>query len=157
MPTADPAAPLLDAFERAPRRLARAVSSLPGALLVKRPSPNEWSAQEVLAHLADNALVAAWRIRLALAQDNITLIPYNQDAWAWPYRHILAKDSLATFRLLQRTTAGLLRRAPAGAWDRAAIHPEQGPRTVRQLVEGQLSHLEQHLAQLADIKRRLRG
>lgn len=148
---------LIDAFEKGPRRLARAISSLPSALMSKRPTPDEWSVREVLAHLADNAIVAAWRIRLVLAQDNPTLQPYDGDAWAWPYRHLLPRESLATLRLLRRTTGDLLRRAPPGAWERVGQHPELGPRTLRQLVEGQLNHLDEHIAQIVDIKRRLRG
>ena len=150
-------AELVAAFERGPRRLARAVSGLPRALLGRRPAPQAWSVQEVLAHLADNAVVAAWRMRLVLAQDDPPLTPYDQDAWAWPYQHASAQESLATLRLLRRTAAGLLRRAPASAWQKAGFHPEQGRRTLRDLVQGQIDHLDEHVGQIAEIKRKIRS
>ena len=146
---------MVAAFEKGPRRVSRAVAGVQIALIVKRPSPGQWSVQEVLAHLADNAIVAAWRIRLVLAQDNPALTPYDEKAWAWPYRGIQPKDSLATLRLLRRTTADILRRIPAEAWQRTTYHPERGAITLQDLVAAQVNHIDEHLRQIAETKRHI--
>ena len=57
--------------------------------------------------------------------------------------------------MLRRTTADVLRRAPAKAWTREAVHPERGVVTLRDLVQTQLDHNEEHLRQVREIKKRL--
>ncbi|HEX6373507.1 MAG TPA: DinB family protein, partial [Longimicrobium sp.] len=53
--------PLLTA---APATLAALLAAVPPALCARRPAPEKWSIQEVVAHLADDELVGAYRIRL---------------------------------------------------------------------------------------------
>ena len=142
-------------FEKGADDIAQAASGLASRLMTQRPDPDQWAAREVLAHLADNAIVAAWRIRLVLAQEGPVLASYDQDAWAWPYRDSSPDDSLATLRLLRSTTAALLRRLPPEGWHRTGDHEERGAVTLRDLVLAQVSHVEEHLAQIKEIIRKL--
>ena len=71
---------LIKTFENGPQRFSRTISGLSSAQLTKRPSTKEWSIQEVLAHMADNAIFAAWRLRWVIAEDNPTLVPYDEKA-----------------------------------------------------------------------------
>ena len=135
--------------------VSRAVAGIPSALIAKRPSPGQWSVQEVLAHLADNAIVASWRIRMVLAQGNPTLTTYDEEAWAWAYRGIQPRDSLAILRLPRRTTADLLHRISAGAWQRTAYQPERGVTTLQDIVVAQVNHIEEQLRKIAETKRYL--
>jgi hypothetical protein len=109
----------------------------------------------VVAHLADSALASSWRIRLMLAEDSPTLSAFDQDAWTWPYSRIEPRDALATLSMLRRDTALLLRLAPTKSWQRTGYHEERGKVTVRDLVERQINHIEEHLAQIRSIKREL--
>ena len=53
-------------------------------------------------------IVGAWRIRAVLAEDNVALQPYDQNAWATAFRYAEtpAADSVATFRPCGRGRSG---------------------------------------------------
>eukprot|EP01030_Chromulinospumella_sphaerica_P024517 gene24517-24600_t len=44
--------------------------------------PGGWTIQQVIHHLADSHMNAYIRLKLALTEDNPTIKPYDQDAWA---------------------------------------------------------------------------
>ncbi len=46
-------------------------------------------------------------------------------------------------------TVQVLKELPDAGWGRASIHPSRGRRSIRQLVRIQLSHYDEHIAQLA--------
>src|SRR5438132_11299444 len=48
------------------RKLERIIKGLPTAKLRKRPAPDKWSVNEILAHLADTAVVVGFRMRRLL-------------------------------------------------------------------------------------------
>jgi hypothetical protein len=45
------------------KKLERIIKGLPKAKLRKRPAPDKWSVNEILAHLADAEIVVSFRIR----------------------------------------------------------------------------------------------
>jgi len=51
----------------APAKLASLTGGLSAEGLVRRPAPDKWSIQELAAHLADDELVGAYRIRMILS------------------------------------------------------------------------------------------
>src|SRR5690349_4666716 len=63
-------------------RLKKAIQGLTPAQLKWRPEPAKWSIAEVIAHLADTEIVASWRLRSVVAENGITIQPFDQDAWA---------------------------------------------------------------------------
>src|SRR6185437_9198082 len=79
--TAQDSKKLLDAAEKSPEQVARAVMGLPAKVLQYKPAPDKWSVQEILAHLADSELVYGYRLRQAIADKEPTFAPIDQDAW----------------------------------------------------------------------------
>jgi DinB superfamily len=71
--------PLLAA---APATLAALVADVPPAVCARRPTPGKWSIQEIVAHLADDELVGAYRIRLILSAPGTAIQAFDQDVWA---------------------------------------------------------------------------
>ena len=71
--------PLLAA---APATLAALLAAVPPALCARRPAPGKWSIQEIVAHLADDELVGAYRIRLILAAPGTAIQAFDQDRWS---------------------------------------------------------------------------
>src|SRR5690349_4161793 len=55
--------------------------------LSRAPGPGRWSVAQILAHLADAEVVAAWRLRSVLAQDAVALQPFDQNVWAEAFRY----------------------------------------------------------------------
>ena len=103
-----------------------------------------------MAHLADAEMVGAHRFRQVIAEDNPTLIAYDQDAWAanLDYARRKPKQSLETFRRIRAENYELLKGLPEGAFARAGNHTENGPMTLRQMLEGYAGHAESHARQL---------
>src|ERR1700735_982206 len=65
-----------------PKKLEQLIRRRTAARLRKRPSPEKWSASEIIAHLADCEIVMGWRIRQILGAPGTAMQAFDQDAWA---------------------------------------------------------------------------
>jgi hypothetical protein len=117
-------------------------------------APGKWSIRQIVAHLADTELVLATRIRFVIAEDNPTVIGFNQDAWAQnlDYARRKPKQSLETFRRLRAENHELLKGLAPAAFDRTGIHNELGPFTLQGMVESYAQHTETHAQQMHAIR-----
>ena len=86
--------------------------------------------------LADAELVGAHRLRQVIAEENPTLIAYDQDAWVrnLDYDRRKPKQSLESFRRLRAENYELLKGLPESAFERAGKHTENGRMTLLTLV-----------------------
>jgi hypothetical protein len=151
---------MYDAAERAARieRYAR------GAVLLRdawrqvpqearrwRPGPGRWSAHEVVCHCADSETNGAMRIRYLIAEQEPTIVGYDQEEWArrFDYHDLPAESALAMVEGVRAHTAVLLRRLPAEAWNRAGRHTESGRYTAEDWLTVYSEHLEKHSGQIA--------
>ena len=117
-------------------------------------APGKWSIRQIVAHLADGELVGAHRMRQVIAEDNPTLIAFDQDAWTrnLDYARRKPKQSLETFRRIRAEIYDLLKELPETAFERTGNHSENGPMTLRRLVEGYAEHAESHARQMVGIR-----
>jgi hypothetical protein len=100
-----------------------------GPDLKKSPSPGEWSVWGCIAHIADAELVMSARYRWILAQDQPSLIGYDQDLWVdriHPAEEPV-EDLLAVFEPLRQTNLTLWRRSGPEQRTRVGLHRERGP------------------------------
>src|SRR5215470_14324655 len=72
----------VDEIEHNPDAVIAAVQALDEHTLRYKPSPNKWSALEIMAHLADVELVYGFRLRQIYAQPGSTIAPIDQDGWS---------------------------------------------------------------------------
>lgn len=145
---------LLERFRRGPEVLAMVLTGVFGDEEDFVTTPGKWSIRQVIAHLADAELVGAHRLRQVIAEDNPTLIAFDQDAWTknLDYARRKPKQSLETFRRVRAENYELLKEVPPAAWDRTGNHTENGPMTLRRLLEGYAEHAESHARQLQEIR-----
>src|SRR5687768_6379201 len=90
----------LSLLAAAPGTVEALVAAVRPALCARRPVSGKWSIQQIVAHLADDELVGAYRIRLILAAPGTAIQAFDQDRWAETGRYA-ATDlcrSLALFR-----------------------------------------------------------
>lgn len=134
----------------APDRLRALVEQASPATLVWKPTPQVWSIAEIAAHLADAEIVSAWRIRSVLAEDNVPLQPFDQNAWASAFRYAEtpAAESVEIFAALRRATLRLLRTVDAARHQHAGLHAERGRESIPHLVRLYAGHDLNHLAQI---------
>jgi uncharacterized damage-inducible protein DinB len=151
---------LLDAAEKSPEQVARAVMGLPAKVLQYKPAPDKWSVQEILAHLADSELVYGYRLRQAIADKEPTFAPIDQDAWAAKlgYMEPTTPELIALYSLLRRANLRVLRRLMPADLDKGGFHPEHKRKvTVAEIVEMMAKHGPSHLEQIERLKQMAGG
>jgi hypothetical protein len=145
---------LLERYRRGPEVLAVVLTGVFGEEEDFTPAPGKWTARQIVAHLADAELVTAHRFRQIIAEDNPTLIAFDQNLWAanLDYARRKPKQSLDTFRRLRAENYELLKDLPPGAFNRAGNHTERGAVTLGQLLETMADHAESHARQLQALR-----
>src|SRR5437667_6601678 len=145
----------LEAAERGPREVARAVEGLDEAMLQLQPGPDKWSIQEVLGHLADCEIVYGYRIRQVIADRQPVFAPIDQNEWARHLGYTAASPTelLALYTANRRGNLRLLQSVTAEQLSRSAFHPElQRQMTLAECIERMTSHDGNHLAQIERLK-----
>jgi hypothetical protein len=145
---------LLERFRRGPELLAVILTGVFGEEEDYTTAPGKWSIRQIAAHLADTELVAAHRFRQVLAEENPTLVAFDQDAWAsrLDYAHRKPRQSLESFRRLRAESYELLKAAPESAFERTGNHTERGAVTLSAVLEGFVNHVESHARQIESIR-----
>ncbi len=115
--------------------------------------PGKWTAGQVLAHLADAEMAIGFRLRQALAEDDHTIQPFDQDGWALRYPSLDGQLAAQTFSALRQWNLSLIRTLTPADLARHAHHPERGPEGVGQIIKMLAGHDLNHLAQLEQVPR----
>ncbi len=112
----------LTLLEATPPRLAALTESLTPAQLRMAPAPDEWSANDVLAHLRACADMWGTCIMAMLAEDTPTLRAINPRTWIkrTNYRELDFQTSLRAFAAQRAELLATLKPLPAEGWSRSA-------------------------------------
>ena len=123
--------------------------------LRRRPKSNKWSVVEVLAHMAEDELVSAWRYRQMVESSGCELSAFDQDQWAQlgGYDSWSFEDAFALFRLLREANLRMFSRLTGDQWHSWGVHKERGRTTVRELARHVAGHDRNHIDQIREILR----
>lgn len=145
----------LEVLRDMPAALEQALAGLSPAELAAPEAPGKWSMCQVVQHLGDSDLVAAFRFRMILAHDRPQLAGYDQDRWVERLHHgdADAEAALAEFSAVRRANVRLLERTAPEERERLGLHAERGPEGLWHLVRLHAGHDIVHLRQLARIRR----
>ncbi len=105
-----------------PRRIAALTADMTPTQLQKAPSPGEWSANDVLAHLRSCADVRGDCIPAIIAQDKPTIRAVNPLTWikSTDYFEQEFQPSLRAFTRQRADLMKVLQRLPRKGWSRSA-------------------------------------
>jgi hypothetical protein len=133
-----------------PKRLRALTSGVGAKALAYSPAPDRWSSAQILAHLADAEIVAAWRLRSVLARDGVELQAFDQNTWASAFHYEQADpaESLALFEALRASNLSLLRRVDRTLHQNVGLHQERGKESVTHIVRMYAGHDVNHLGQI---------
>ena len=131
------------------RAVAEALERLGPERLDVRSAPGEWSAREIVHHLADAEMTGAIRLRRLLAEERPEIVAYDEEEYArrLHYDRPLGA-SLEAFDAARRATAELLEHLTATEWQREGTHSETGRYTVEAWLEVYAEHAHDHAAQV---------
>jgi hypothetical protein len=137
----------------APKKLEKLIKGQPASKLRKRPAPDRWSVQEIVAHLADTEIVGGWRIRLILGSPGTPILAFDQDTWATcgHYDKRDPRKCVEQFRVLREANLALLKSLTPEQWKHHGMHSERGPETVEHIVRMFAGHDLNHIAQIERI------
>ena len=145
----------------------RQIAELPGALMAAADGMTEeqigtpyraggWTVGEVIHHVADSHLNAYTRFKLALTEDNPTIKPYDEAAWATlaDTRQTPIAVSLTLLDALHTRWVAVLEAMKAEEFGRPLVHPVNGPMTLDRLLQLYAWHGRHHTAHVMLVKGR---
>jgi hypothetical protein len=140
----------IERYVRGPALVKEALARVPEEARRWKPSPERWSVHEIVCHCADSETNASARIRFVLAEQEATVLGYDQDAWArvLDYHAQPLEPALACIEATRAHTAALIRGLPAEAWTREGRHTQSGRYTAEDWLRIYSEHLEKHSAQI---------
>lgn len=135
-----------------PAQLTAAARLAGGERLQQPYRPGGWTGRQVIHHVADSHLNAYCRCRLALTEDNPTISPYDEAAWA-ELPDVAATPitvSLSLLANLHTRWTTLLQHLADAQWQRTFYHPgSKKTFTLDQVLVLYAWHGRHHLAHLA--------
>ena len=148
----------IDAIAATPARLRTAVRDLTDSQLDTPYRPGGWTVRQLVHHVADSHMNAYTRFRLALTEDNPTIKPYDEAAWAElpDMRAMPVEVSLDLLDRLHERMVFMLRATPAAAFSRPLTHPENGPMTIDALLCTYAWHGPHHTAHVSALRERMK-
>lgn len=132
-----------------PAALAAAVAHVGAERVQQSYRPGGWTGQQVVHHVADSHINSYCRFRLALTEDNPTIRPYDEVAWAeLPDVAVMpVAVSLALLASLHQRWVALLHHLSEAQWQRTFYHPgTQREATLDQTLVLYAWHGQHHLA-----------
>ena len=108
----------------------------------------EWTAKEVIGHVADMAEVFAERVRRCVTEERPALASVDQDAVQAERKNNDA-DAMALSKRIQAAHALIVQHLQKpGVADRIGMHAERGPVTAGWLGAYQARHSHEHVTEL---------
>jgi hypothetical protein len=140
-----------------PSLIETAVQTLDAHQLGTPYRPGGWTVAQVVHHLADSHMNAVTRLKLALTEDNPTIKPYEEAAWAElaDVKRTPINISITLLYALHARWTNLMDALPAAAWERTFVHPAQGKTfDLRTQAANYSWHGRHHLAHIVNLKER---
>lgn len=145
-----------------PVRIAALTSGLSPTELRTKPSPDEWSANDVLAHLRACADVRGGYIVAMLAEDRPTLRAMDPRRWMREtnYPDLAFPPSFRAFSRQRADLIGALEPLPTEGWSRSALVTGAGKpldRTVLFYADWLVRHERPHIKQIERVVSAIRS
>jgi DinB family protein len=135
------------------KKLEGLIKGVPAGKLRKRPAPDQWSVNEILAHLAECEIVGSFRMRLILGSPGTPMTAFDQNAWvvSGHYDKRDPRSSLELFRTLRAANLALLKSLTPEQWKHYGMHAERGQESIEHIVRMFAGHDLNHLQQVERI------
>lgn len=155
--TADSRRAALEDIASLPARMRQAVSGLSDAQLDTPYRPGGWTVRQLVHHVADSHMNGFIRTKLALTEENPTIKPYDQDAWAaLADTRLPIEGSLSILDAVHQRWTIVTRSLTDSHFARTFVHPENGPMTIDAQIHMYAWHSRHHVAHVTGLRQRER-
>lgn len=140
-----------------PALLRAALSGLSAEQLDTPYREGGWTLRQVAHHVPDSHINSYVRFKLALTEENPTIKPYDEAAWAGltDSGDTPVETSLCLLDCLHERWVVLLRGMNEAQWKKTFLHPAHGPVSLEQNVALYAWHGDHHVAHVTTLRRRL--
>lgn len=119
---------------------------------IDRHEPGEWTARQVIHHVADSEAQSYARLRRLLAEPNPVIQGYDEAAWAESpalgYGELPIENSVAVYTAVRAASLDLIKRLTPEQLSLAGVHTEAGAYDVNRWLATYSRHPREHAAQL---------
>jgi hypothetical protein len=146
------------AIASCPGALRSAVTNLTTSQLDTPYRPGGWTVRQLVHHVPDSHLNAYTRFKLTLTEDEPTIKPYREAAWAMldDTRTAAVETSLTLLETLHDRWVRVLRAMRPEDFERAYRHPEMGLVPLNHAVGMYAWHGRHHVAHVMRLRERER-
>jgi uncharacterized damage-inducible protein DinB len=146
----------IDAIAALPREIASAASGLTDTQLDTPYRPDGWTVRQVVHHVADSHINAYCRLRFALAENEPTIKPYDENVWSnfHDAKTLPVASSLRLLDALHTRWVALLRSLTPEQFARVFHHPESGKQTIDSMLALYAWHGRHHTAHITELRKR---
>lgn len=140
----------IESYGHAFMKLKDALSQMPREMWQFKPSPEVWSIQEIIVHIADSEANSYVRLRKCVAEPGETVMAYDGDQWArlLNYQEQESDIYLELFHWLRFINYRLIESLDEGAWSNTMQHPEFGTQTLDDWLTTYESHIPEHIQEM---------
>jgi len=141
-----------------PENLEHAVLNLDEAQLETPYRDGGWTVKQLVHHVADSHMNAYIRFKLGLSEENPTIKPYNQDAWAQmpDTKNLPINLSFTILHAVHRRWYEILINITPEQWNRTVVHPEYNKQmTLWHLLGMYAWHSRHHTAHINNLRERM--
>jgi len=150
----DPRAALLDIYRTGVADLEAALTGATDADLDRPQAAGEWTARQVVHHLADSESMAYIRLRRLIAEDRPIIHGYDEPEWARRLHYDRPIEaSVAVVRAVRSASLQLLELLTPAEWTRTGTHSESGAYSVERWLEIYAAHTHDHADQIRRARR----
>ncbi len=139
-----------------PARMRAAVGGLDEAQLETPYRDGGWTVRQVVHHVPDSHMNAYTRVKLALTEDEPTIKPYDEGAWAKlnDVRDTPIETSLVLLETLHKRWDTILTAMTDADFERTLLHPDIGVITLDWLVAMYAWHGRHHVGHITSLRER---
>lgn len=149
---------LLNDIKKLPANLEYAIQNLDASQLEMPYRPGGWAIKQLVHHVADSHINAYTRFKLGLTEDNPTVKPYDQEAWAKlsDTEKLPINISLTLLHALHARWSQLLDDLTESQWERTVYHPERKVNiSLWELLKSYAWHSRHHVAHITALRERM--
>ena len=140
-----------------PAQLEYAVQNLDEAQLQTPYRPGGWTVHQLVHHVADSHCNAYTRFKLGLTEDNPSIKPYDENAWAElsDTTNLPINISITFLHALHLRWTEVLKNIKENEWNRTVFHPEHKKEMTLWLLLGMYAwHGKHHTAHITTMRTR---